>query len=782
MDRHSKALQTMKGFMPRTLALAGTLWLVLVFTGGCAGSGPAKRESAPAQDKTVHQKEVVPTQEETNRSGTVPSPPRLPGEDAVERPFRMAEEKGAVEDTRKEAAGTGRRSATPKTVGKERQDLPLPEPPKPATRPPAGPRTKGAEERGPKIVLNFDDADLYAVITTISELLGINYLVDPNVKGKVTINTAGGLYKKDLFSVFLQILDVNGLTAVKQGGLYRILPIKDSPRMPLDLRFSKGPEDLPPMEKTIIQIIPLRFIAAQEMTKLATPFISAGGTIVSDTASNTLLVVDKGVNILKILRLVQAFDVNMLERVHYRFYPLKNLEVEETVKTMTDFMSAFQKQGNVEVKFIPITRLNTLFVVSSTPLIFARIDEIIRQIDVVDEEIAPRIYVYFVKNGSAVDLAALLEKVFIDKTSKDKAATKKRKAGGSAAISGNPFSRERMAEKKAEKAAEKAKAREPVKKVPAGAKEAPVGSGTLMAEVHITADEIRNALIIEAIPSDYRTIEEILRKVDILPRQVLIEATIAEITLNSSTELGMEWQFGKGAAADGSGSFAAAISSIIGGTTEPYGGLMYRIGVTDKWYAALHAMATEGNVNIISSPHVLASDNTEARIDVSREIPIASGTTTVASGSTVSETTIEYRDTGVILSVTPHINERGLVTMDVSQEVSDLEKASINVAGKDYPAFFKRTVNTTLTVGHGQTVVIGGLIRDKEEDSITGVPCLIKIPVVRYLFGEWGKNVEKIELIVLITPRVVANLDDIDAATREFKQKVRGVTRRFFHE
>ncbi|MBW1735943.1 MAG: hypothetical protein JRJ71_16445 [Deltaproteobacteria bacterium] len=535
--------------------------------------------------------------------------------------------------------------------------------------------------------------------------------------------------------------------------------------MPLDLRFSKGPEDLPPMEKTIIQIIPLRFIAAQEMTKLATPFISAGGTIVSDTASNTLLVVDKGVNILKILRLVQAFDVNMLERVHYRFYPLKNLEVEETVKTMTDFMSAFQK-GNVEVKFIPITRLNTLFVVSSTPLIFARIDEIIRQIDVVDEEIAPRIYVYFVKNGSAVDLAALLEKVFIDKTSKDKAATKKRKAGGSAAISGNPFSRERMAEKKAEKAAEKAKAREPVKKVPAGAKEAPVGSGTLMAEVHITADEIRNALIIEAIPSDYRTIEEILRKVDILPRQVL----------------SMEWQFGKGAAADGSGSFAAAINSIIGGTTEPYGGLMYRIGVTDKWYAALHAMATEGNVNIISSPHVLASDNTEARIDVSREIPIASGTTTVSSGSTVSETTIEYRDTGVILSVTPHINERGLVTMDVSQEVSDLEKKSINVAGKDYPAFFKRTVNTTLTVGHGQTVVIGGLIRDKEEDSITGVPCLIKIPVVRYLFGEWGKNVEKIELIVLITPRVVANLDDIDAATREFKQKVRGVTRRFFHE
>ena len=359
---------------------------------------------------------------------------------------------------------------------------------------------------------------------------------------------------------------------------------------------------------------------------------------------------------------------------------------------------------------------------------------------------------------------------------------KKRKAGGSAAISGNPFSKARVAEKKAEKVAAKAKAREPAKKTAAVEKGPAVGSGTLMAEVHITPDVVRNALIIEATPSDYRTIAEILRQIDILPRQVLIEATIAEIKVDSSTEFGMEWQFGKGAAAATGGSFMAAINSIIGGATAPSAGLQYSIGVTDKWYAALHAAAREGNVNIISSPHVLASDNTEAKIDVSREIPIASGETTVASGSTVSETTIEYRDTGVILSVTPHINERGLVTMDVSQEVSDLEKESINVAGKDYPAFFKRTVNTTLTVGHGQTVVIGGLIKDKEEEAITGVPCLIKIPVVRYMFGEWGKSVEKVELVVLITPRVVANLDDIDAMTREFKQKVKNVTQRFFNE
>jgi len=226
----------------------------------------------------------------------------------------------------------------------------------------------------------------------------------------------------------------------------------------------------------------------------------------------------------------------------------------------------------------------------------------------------------------------------------------------------------------------------------------------------------------------------------------------------------------------------AAINSVIGAATVPAAGLQYSIGVTDSWYAALHAMAKDGNVNVLSSPHVLASDNTEAKIDVSREIPIASGQVTVASGATVAETTIEYRDTGVILSVTPHINERGLVTMDISEEVSDLEDENIVVAGKGYPAFFKRTVNTTLTVRHGQTVVIGGLIRDKEQESISGIPCLIKIPVLRYMFGEWSTKVEKIELIVLITPRVVANLDDIDAVTHEFKQKVKNVTKLFFPE
>ena len=295
------------------------------------------------------------------------------------------------------------------------------------------------------------------------------------------------------------------------------------------------------------------------------------------------------------------------------------------------------------------------------------------------------------------------------------------------------------------------------------------GSTTLMGEVTITPDEIRNALIIEATPSDYKIIEEILNKIDIMPRQVLIQATIAEVTLDSSTQFGVEYSFGHGAAV-GNAAFMASVGSR---------GLQYSVGVTNKWYAELNALATKGKLNVISSPHVLASDNQEAKIDVSREIPLASGTTNVSSGTTISETTIEYRDTGVILSVTPHINERGLVTMDVDEEVSNYEGTQA-VAGNDYPTFSKRVVKTSLTVGHGQTIAIGGLIKDREIEETRGLPCLVDVPVVKYLTGSWKKETEKIELIVLITPRVVANMDDVEAVTNEFKQKVQSVMKRFY--
>jgi len=737
----------MRKCLVKTILLMGMLMGAAILYTGCAGKAPTDTRKM-AKGKAPLETEILENTEKDYEKAQR-------GTEASNEPREATVTASAV----KRASSTGRYEP-PATRHKKRYAS------RRSIRRTSSLANDGPEAEG-QIIFNFDDADLYEVIKTMAELLEINYIVDPGIQGKVTIHTARKLKKTDLFPVFSQILALNGLAAMKEGSLYKIVPMKDAPRMPMDTVFTLGQKDVPPMNRVIIQIIPLKYISTQEMTKLITPFLSSGGTIVASVPTNTLVVVDKGSNILKILQLMGTFDVNLLDRVYYRFFPLDYLGAEEVAAIVNEFTASYAGGSGEMVKFIALERLNTLLAVSTTPEVFDKIEELIHQLDIVDETVAARIFIYFVKNGGANELATLLNDVLTGKETKKQ---EKKKAGGASEVPGNPFSKAKMAEKKAEKKAEKAgqpTQKNTVSKKTSGAPGE--GSNTLMGEVTITPDEIRNALIIESIPSDYKIIQGILKKLDIMPRQVLIQATIAEVTLDSSTQFGVEYALGQGAGALGAG-FMATLGST---------GLKYSIGVTNKWYAELSALATKGRLNVISSPHVLASDNQEAKIDVSKEIPLASGSTTVASGSTVSETTIEYRDTGVILSVTPHINERGLVTMDISQEVSNYDGDQL-VAGKEYPKFSKRVVKTTLTVGHGQTIAIGGLIRDREYEETRGLPCLIDVPVIKYLTGSWGKVTEKIELIVLITPRVVDDMDDVEAVTNEFKQKVQSVMKQFY--
>jgi len=291
--------------------------------------------------------------------------------------------------------------------------------------------------------------------------------------------------------------------------------------------------------------------------------------------------------------------------------------------------------------------------------------------------------------------------------------------------------------------------------------------------IKITPDEIRNALIIEATPADYRVIMNVLEKIDVLPRQVLIEATIAEIDYSLITELGVNWEYAKGA------NFGKGLLSL---TSSGDTGLRFAIGIADELRVALNALERENRANIISSPHVLASDNQQARIDVSTEVPIVSAETVVPSGGEpIVTTTVQYRDTGVLLAVTPHINERGLVTMDIYQEVSE-QSEDVQVAGVLYPSFFKRVVETSLTVQHGQAIVLGGLIRENKSKGSSGVPCLARLPFFGFIFGETRDSFDKTELIVLLTPRVIIDLEDVDSVTDEFKSRVDSVVRDMYEK
>ncbi len=738
-------------------------FVLLLFVIGCAGKGPAVDQGPLPGDARERQAFSARQEQDARPEASEEYREDEYGDGVVSSPFGNIPLRRKSPDLENTPEGFPPKEVPPSAFeesssleeyGGERPGrAPVIKPPVDKTKPekkmPAG---KG------EIVLNFDNADLYEIIRTLGEILQINYIVDPNVRGRVTIQTSGRLRREELFPVFFQILEANGLTAVEEGSLYKIVKLKEATQLPISTRYGDDQSELPPGERLVIQIIPLEYVSFQEMTKLLTPFVTAGGTIISHKDSNTLLVVDKASNIEKVLKLIDVFDVDFFENVQHRFFMLENVDVNETTKTLSELILSYGTLKD-DFKLIELERINSLLVISKNPRVFRRVESFLRELDAPIEDVEPRIYVYAVKNSSAAELSNLLNSVF------SKTSTKEKK---------NELKTIKEAREKEPEKGESVKQLFPdsvstAKKVTAtpGERVGSEGSGTLKGEIKITADEIRNSLIIEAIPKDYQIIKDILSKIDVLPRQVLIEVTLAEIKLDVSTELGVEWKFNRG---------SDLVSGLQDGANLGSGGLNFAWAVlngTKSWTATLKALASEDKVDILSSPSVLASDNKEAKINVSTEIPVATTEYTYDNSSdNLLSTSIQYRNTGVILSVTPHINEYGLVSMDVSQEVS--EEAGLVPVGNDdsRQSFFKRSVNTSLTVKNGQTIVIGGLIRENKSGGVAGMPCLGQVPVLSYLFGKKSKSIDKSELIIFITPKVIASLEDVDVVSEEFRERI----------
>ncbi|MEZ4524575.1 MAG: hypothetical protein R2941_01460 [Desulfobacterales bacterium] len=279
----------------------------------------------------------------------------------------------------------------------------------PSTRSRAGKSDPSSEG---DVVFNFDNADLYEVIRTMAELLHINYMVDPGITGTVTVQTAGKLKEDDLFTVFYQVLEANGLTAVKEGSLYKIVPMKDASRMPLYSRIGRQGREIPQEERIVIQIIPLRHMAAQEMSKLLVPFVSAQGTIITHEDSKSIVVVDRNDNVQKVLKLVTSFDIDMFQTLMHRFYSLAYMDAEEAAKLLTEIFAVYGKGEDKNFRVIPIARLNKILAVSSDPAAFDTLENFLRQIDLPSDSAEPRIYVYSVKNGEAKEISDLLNTVF----------------------------------------------------------------------------------------------------------------------------------------------------------------------------------------------------------------------------------------------------------------------------------------------------------------------------------------------------------------------------------
>ncbi|MCX5907676.1 MAG: hypothetical protein NTY64_10950, partial [Deltaproteobacteria bacterium] len=379
--------------------------------------------------------------------------------------------------------------------------------------------------------MNFDNADLYEVVRMMADILKINFIIDQKVRGVVTIHSAGPIYREDIPPIFQSILKMNGATAVKKGILYEIVPFTDAKKMytpPLAGRDRKNLGE----EKFSVQIVPLKYIPAAEVTKLLKPFLSDGADLVEHAPTNIVIIGDIASNIQKALEIIDLFDVDVFADSRIRIYPILNADVNEVAKEMERIFASLEistKSGRgVGITFTPVPRTNSLLAVSSVPQIFDKVEKWLRELDRVPAEGSKlSVFVYYVQNGKAKDMADVLKQVYQPGKGSEfrQRVTTPETPAGSRGVRPTPT---QPAVPAATPSA-------------AGARPEAAATGSVPeGEINIVVDETTNALIIRAYHRDYKTILETVKKLDLYPKQVLIEVLLAEVTLSDITKYGLE--------------------------------------------------------------------------------------------------------------------------------------------------------------------------------------------------------------------------------------------------
>lgn len=739
----------------RGLWIGLILFLIIAVTAGCSG------------DKTVIKQEPSGETSQKGISRVVSSQPETPIS-------------GAVSEVSKIEKLTESPIPSPRSEVKPTTPAPPPTPP-PAPAPPPAPPSPSVSapepRRGSGFVFNFDNADLYEVIRVMAEIMKINYLIDPKVKGVVNIRTSGQISAEDVFLIFQTILKLNGATAVKKDSLYEIVPFSDAKKLSVTPSSTlKESAKSVPEERYMIQIVPLKYIPAAEASKLIKPFLSDGADIVEHPPQNILLIGDVASNIKKCLEILSLFDMDIFTEMKVRIYPILNADVTEVAKEMDRIFSSLEvstkSARGVGITFTPVTRINSLLVVSSIPNIFEKVEGWLKELDRTPAEgTKVSVFVYYCQNAKAKDLADALKSIFAPAKKKEGEFKEKAATATPAVPRG-------------------AKPPTPTPSTPGKEEEGGVPEG----EITIVVDEATNALIIRAFQRDYRTILETIKKLDIYPKQVLIEVLLAEITLDNANQFGIEWaRFITSSNPSRAQEFTLMsqpptnTSGQITSFLQPLASAAnFRYSIVElggKVAAAINAAASDNRLRVVSSPHILASNNKEARIQVGSSQPILTNTYTTpgvtsTTGAGVVEGTIEYKDIGIILVVTPRISDGGLVTMEVSVENSTVATTTLGTLGS-IPVFNKRTAKTVLSIMEGQTVVIGGLIQDTITANKTGIPLLSKIPILGAAFGYQTYDKAKTELLLLMTPHVIETASQSNAVTREFREKIEGLKKDF---
>lgn len=611
------------------------------------------------------------------------------------------------------------------------------------------------------ITLNFERADVQEVVGVIfGDLLGVNYVIDPEVSGTVSVQTSRPVSREALLPLVESMLRVNGAALMEDNGLYRVVPLSKAPQGAVKSRI--GRQRLHAGPGYHVQVVPLQYIAATEMEKILEPFVGETGLMRVDERRNLLILSGSSQDIRSWLATIDIFDVNWLKGYSVGIFPLENADPKTVAGEMEQILGeSLGEQGGM-IRVEPIERLNALLVVTPQPRYLDEVQTWVTRLDRADTGPGSQLHVYRVRNRKAGDLAGILSEVFSGRRGQREPAAPRTAPGMTAvALASAPAGE-----------GEPATPATP----PAGGSGGGDAGVTLLegTDVRIVADEQNNAILVLATAAEYLVVEAALKKLDVLPLQVLVEASIVEVTLEDELSYGLEWFFKNHSLTRGQDSVGLldlnkgdGIGSIVPGFSYA---LVDSAGAVN---AVLNALASDSKVNVLSSPSLMVLDNRTAEIRVGEQVPVTTGRE-VTTGDTVLEA-VQYRDTGVLLSVTPSVNAGGLVTMEINQEVTDVGDIEIVGENSQSRRFLQRNIQSTVAVQSGETIVLGGLITENKLDSERGIPGLYRIPVLGKLFGATEQSTKRTELLVLLTPQVVESQQDATEITEEFRRRLKNL-------
>ncbi|MGK0374575.1 MAG: general secretion pathway protein D [Arenicella sp.] len=567
--------------------------------------------------------------------------------------------------------------------------------------------------KGGDIVLNFVDIPIAeAARMILSDQLGKEFSISPEVQGQVSLNNQIGLATSDLVPTLEVLLSSVNARLVIQGNNYRIVP---------------GAENSVSISQGHFEIIPLRYIDAAEFAKLLQGY---GVSATPIKKGNLLALNGSNSKIKKVRELARSFDINWLKGMSIGIFPVDNTSAETLRGELVELFGAeIDKNQAQALRIIAIERSNSIMVIANQADSVKMMGEWITRLDKSGGASNQAFFIYRVQNGRATDLAKLLESMF----------------GNTNQLS-NDDERSRTTPRSLTNLKSKNNFR-------------------------VVADESTNSLIVTGSPHYYKAVREAMKQLDSTPLQVLVEARIMELTLSDDLQYGLEWYLN---GSRGSSNTRGGLDFRGAGISAIQPGFSYVVERAGEVRAALNGLADDSRLKVLSSPSLMVLNNRTASILVGDEVPIPTRqavSNISPEAPTVNE--IEYRNTGILLTVSPRVNSGGMVTMEISQEVSSVINNTTSQI--DAPTIQQRQLNSTVSIRDGQTVVLGGLIREQSSSREAGVPLLKNIPALGKLFSTTTDVSKRTELIVLITPRVISNGQDTDAITQEYRQKMIGL-------